>query len=147
MSALAATFAVVVAAGPVGAQATLEPAPETVDAFHAALQAGDRRAALALLDEAVVIFESGGAELSRDEYASHHLDGDMAFTRAVKTQQVDRRDGSDGDVAWVLTRSQATGTWRDRPINVRGTETMLLRRTDSGWHIVHIHWSSRDAGP
>lgn len=116
----------------------------TVDAFHQALAAGDRDHALASLDPEVVIFESGGAELSREEYASHHLESDMAFSKAVARTTTGQWSGGDGDVAWVLSRSESRGTNRDREIHARGTETVLLRRSDDGsWRILHIHWSSR----
>ena len=36
-----------------------------------------------------------------------------------------------------------TGQMGEREINSQGTETMVLRRSDDGWRIVHIHWSSR----
>lgn len=116
---------------------------DTVAAFHAALSRGDRDAALAVLDPKVLIFESGGAELSRDEYASHHLGGDIEFSAATSSTIVDQRSGSSDDTAWVLTRSETSGIFRDKTINSRGVETMLLRRTEHGWRIVHIHWSSR----
>lgn len=116
---------------------------EVVSSFHAALAAGDRAAALAHLDPQVLIFESGGAELSRDEYASHHLGSDMAFSQATERTVVDQRKDSSGDVAWVLTRSTTKGTYRDREIDAKGTETMVLRHSPEGWRIVHIHWSSR----
>ncbi len=120
-----------------------EESPEQiVDAFHAAIARGDGDAALALLDPQVVIFESGGAEMSRQEYASHHLGGDMRFSQAVERKLVARDSGGSGDVAWVLSRSETHGTFGEREIHARGTETMILRRTDAGWRIVHIHWSS-----
>jgi ketosteroid isomerase-like protein len=126
------------------------PAPEAVvDAFHRALAAGDREGALALLAPDVVIFESGGAELSRDEYASHHLAADMEFSAAVKTKLRDRRQGSDGDAAdaaWVMSRTETEGSFRGRAIDSLGTETMVLRKTPEGWRIVHVHWSSQAAG-
>ena len=117
-------------------------AAAAVDAFHAALAAGDREGALAALDSEVVIFEGGGAEMSREEYAGHHLGGDMEFVRAVKTEVTDRQRHTEGDVAWVLTRSHTAGRFRDRDIDVDGVETMVLRRTGDQWRIVHIHWSS-----
>lgn len=40
-------------------------------------------------------------------------------------------------------RTKTAGTFRDKIINARGVETMLLRRTEHGWRIAHIHWSSR----
>lgn len=114
-----------------------------VAAFHAALAAEDSAAAMALLDPAAIIFESGGAEMSAAEYAAHHLGADMEFTAATTRAVEDLRTTMAGDAAWVLTRSRTTGTIGDRPIDVRGVETMVLRRAAAGWRIVHIHWSSR----
>lgn len=116
---------------------------ETVAAFHAALSAGDSAAAVALLASDVSIFESGRAEMSAAEYAGHHLPGDMAFAAAVTRTVEDQQVGQAGDVAWVTTRSRTTGTYRDRAVDSRGTETMILRRTAAGWRIAHVHWSSR----
>jgi ketosteroid isomerase-like protein len=126
-----------------GQVASDEAAVETVHAFHAALAAGDSATALSLLAPDVVIFESGAVEASRDEYRSHHLPADMEFSQSVSREITSERSGSAGDVAWMLTESHSTGTFRERPIDVRGIETMLLRRTADGWRIVHIHWSSR----
>lgn len=123
------------------------PGPEqAVSAFHEALAVGDRDAALARLDPEVVIFEGGGAEMSRDEYAHHHLAGDMEFSAAVTTEVTDRRSTVDGDVAWVTSRTRTRGTFREREIDLVGTETMVLRRGDDGWKIVHVHWSSHSKG-
>jgi ketosteroid isomerase-like protein len=117
-----------------------------VEAFQAALVAKNREAALALLDPKVVIFESGGAELSRDDYASHHLGADMEFVAATQTEITSRESGANGEVAWVLTRSKTIGTFRGKEISSVGTETMLLVRGAKGaWRIVHIHWSSHAA--
>ena len=79
----AATAANVVATAPVA----------IVDAFHAALTSGDTRAALDLLAEDVLIFESGGVERGRAEYASHHLAADAAFSAAVRRTRVSRSQG------------------------------------------------------
>ncbi len=118
-------------------------AKEVVEAFHSALASGDREMAIDLLDPAVTIFESGGAELSRDEYAHHHLGPDMEFAAATVRDITDQQEAVSGDVAWVLTRSTTQGTFRDREIDLLGVETVLLHRTDSGWSIAHFHWSSR----
>jgi ketosteroid isomerase-like protein len=126
------------------AAAGVDESPEVVVAdFHTALAAGEREAALARLDPDVLIFESGGAELSRDEYAAHHFGADMAFSAATQRTIVDQQSGEIGDSAWVLTQSKTTGTFREKAIDSRGTETMLLRRGTDGWRIIHIHWSSR----
>jgi ketosteroid isomerase-like protein len=118
---------------------------EVVAAFQESLSRGDRAGVIGALAPDVIIFESGGAELSRDEYASHHLGADMEFSKATKRKVIDRKSGAAGDAAWVLTRSRTSGTFRDKQVDLNGTETMLLRKTADGWRIVHIHWSSAKA--
>lgn len=124
------------------APARLATAADVVDAFHAALTRGDTGAALALMAEDVVVFESGGAEQNRAEYAAHHLEADAAFSAAVSRKLVSRQSGQAGDMAWVMSIEQVSGTYHDRPINSRSVETMMLRQADGHWRIVHIHWSS-----
>jgi len=116
---------------------------DTVDAFHAALAAGDSTLALTFLSSDVVIFESGGAEMSREEYRSHHLGADIEFSMSTTREITDRRVEAGEDVAVVLTRSATTGTFREHEIDSTGVETMVLAHTGDGWVILHIHWSSR----
>ena len=132
------------AAGSVAAEAA--GAAVAVDAFHAALKAGDTAAALALMAPEVMIFEEGYAERSRDEYASHHLGSDAAFAAASESM-VERRSGwADGDIAWITSEGRTTGQFNNRPVDRLTTETMLLQRHADGWRIHHIHWSSRAPG-
>jgi ketosteroid isomerase-like protein len=113
-----------------------------VAAFHAALVAGDSVGALALLAPDAVILESGDLE-TRADYASHHLGADMAFVRAVPSTRVTTEVFQDGGTAWVASVTTSKGTFRDRPISSQGAELMVLSRTDAGWRIRAIHWSSR----
>ncbi len=120
-------------------------AAEAVDAFQAALRAGDRDAALAVLAEDAIIFEAGGAERSRAEYASHHLEADAAFAAATEATVTRRSGEASGDGAWITSEGRTTGTFNGRPVDRLTVETMLLRRDADGWRIQHIHWSSRAA--
>ncbi|ASJ89939.1 hypothetical protein CBR61_02615 [Porphyrobacter sp. CACIAM 03H1] len=95
-----------------------------------------------MLAEDVVIFESGGVERGRAEYASHHLEADAAFTAAVTRKLVSRTDRMQGDMAWVMSVETVSGTYRTRVINSRLIETVILRRMKGQWRIMHIHWSS-----
>lgn len=119
----------------------------TVDAFHAALTSGNTRAVLDLLAEDVLIFESGGVERSRAEYASHHLAADAAYSAAVRRTLVNRSHGEAGDAAWVTSVETVAGAYRGGAINSRSVETMLLRQVAGQWRITHIHWSSKDVTP
>ncbi|MFN2400515.1 MAG: DUF4440 domain-containing protein [Gemmatimonadaceae bacterium] len=117
-----------------------------VQHFHEALEKGDSTGALALLAPNAVILESGGVE-TRDEYRSHHLPGDIAFARAVKSVRSPMNVTVRADVAWASSTSTTQGEYRGRPINSLGAELVVLTRSPEGWRINAIHWSSRQRRP
>src|SRR5689334_6675564 len=116
-----------------------------VAAFQQALLAGDSPRALALLAPDVLIYESGGLETSRDEYAASHLKADIEALAGATVQQLEQRQVIEGDIAVVTTRSRMTGKGGGKPFDLLGTETMVLRRHGGSWRISHIHWSARAA--
>lgn len=120
-------------------------AEDVVRSFHKALEQGDRDAALVLLSENVRIFEQGWVEQSRAEYASHHLDSDIGYAKAVKSEVSNVEVSIDGGIAVVMSESTTKGTYDGKPVDSVGLETMVLRKTADAWKIVHIHWSSRKA--
>lgn len=125
--------------GPVPAAATV------VDAFHAALDRGDTAAAASVLTDAVLVFEAGGAERSRAEYAGHHLPADAMFAKAVGSELTRRSGSVSGNLAWVASEGRTKGRYHDRDVDRVTTETMVLLRVSGVWKIVHVHWSSRAA--
>ncbi len=113
-----------------------------VNAFGAALKTGDAQALRTLFAADVVIAEGGGAERSFDEYASHHMSADMAFIGAIDST-LKKRDVIVGtDVAIVISQSQIHGSYKGENVHSQMMETMVLRATEQGWRITHIHWSS-----
>lgn len=125
----------------------MKDAVATAEAFSAALAAGDEATVKLLLAPDVLIYESGGQESSRDEYAAHHMKGDMAFLAKAHVQVLERKHRANGDLAWIATRSRITGTHKDKPVDLLSTETLVLERDPEGWRIVHLQWSSRPAAP
>jgi mono/diheme cytochrome c family protein/ketosteroid isomerase-like protein len=122
-----------------------DPAPPpaaVVDQFFRALASGDTNTASALLDPAVLIYESGGVERSRSEYAAEHLGADAAFLKSDTHKMISRTGGAVGDLAWVATEARLTSQGA-KPADLVSTETMILRKQPGGWRIIHIHWSSR----
>jgi hypothetical protein len=53
----------------------------------------------------------------------------------------------DGNMAWVASTSETTGSFNGRAVNSEGAELMVLTKGPSGWRIVAIHWSSRRRTP
>ncbi|MBL4887389.1 MAG: nuclear transport factor 2 family protein [Flavobacteriaceae bacterium] len=113
-----------------------------VDAFHAALVAGDSITALNYLAEDVAILESGGAE-TKSHYRSGHLLGDMRFAQALPRKRNEMAVNIMGDVAWAHSTNTTQGKMGDREINSQGAELVVLARKDDSWVIKAIHWSSR----
>ena len=113
-----------------------------VERYHKALSIGDSAAALTLLSPTAVIAESGSIESFR-EYRSHHLPADIAFARAVKATRSRLQVTVRGVVAWTTATTAARGTYGGKPIDSAGAELMVLTRSEGGWIISAIHWSSR----
>jgi len=115
-----------------------------VDAFKAALQAGDINRAAGYLDPGVVILESGGAEHSRDEYLAVHAPADAKFLKTVKVTPGRRTARVEGNLAWIASLSEYEFDKEGSMAFIDAAETMVLRRDAAGWKIVHIHWSSHE---
>ncbi|MBI1967057.1 MAG: nuclear transport factor 2 family protein [Gemmatimonadetes bacterium] len=114
----------------------------TVERFHRALQAGDSSAALELLTPDAVILEGGGGETVA-EYRAHHLPSDIAFAQATTREPGTPSVSVRGDVAWVASVGRVHGEYRGRTLDLNSAELMVLTRTESGWRISAVHWSSR----
>ncbi|UHQ56790.1 YybH family protein [Microbulbifer sp. YPW16] len=118
-------------------------AGRAVQSFHRALRTGNREAVLAALAEDVVIFEGGKVERSREEYAGHHLGADMKFLQQLQPTQLELQVQEGRELAYAYGRSRLQGDYQGKPLDLLAMETLVLRRMDSGWKIVQIHWSSK----
>jgi ketosteroid isomerase-like protein len=119
-----------------------QEAASVVDAFHSALNRGDTRAAEALLANDALIFESGGVERSKAEYAETHLPADAEFSKTVSSTTTRRSGHANGAFAWIASEGASSGTYQGKTVDRITAETMILRRDRGIWRIVHIHWSS-----
>lgn len=118
-------------------------AAATVDRFFAALSAGDLTRAGAELDPQVVILESGGGEYSAAEYIEGHAKHDAEFLKTAHHKPGRRTARVSGELAWIASESELHVQKDGKPAVTLSAETMVVRSTDSGWKIVHVHWSSR----
>lgn len=109
--------------------------------FHEALAGGKPDAVMALLEPDALIVE-GGTVQTRNEYQSEHLAADIAYASAVPSKELSAVVRQEGEVAWVTSTFSVTGKYKDKEINQRAAETMVLAKTADGWRIRTIHWSS-----
>ncbi len=125
--------------------AAVQPSPirsalATAARFHAALARGDSAEAARLLAADAMILESGELE-TRAEYIAHHLGADIEFAKGVPSKRTIGQVRRDGNVVWLVATSVSKGTFHQKPIDSRGAELMVLRRTGPDWKIRTIHWS------
>lgn len=138
----AASGSVARAEGTGSAPPVEQTASAAAAAFNDAIARGDSAAARALLMPTVLIFESGDAERSADEYSRHHLPSDIEFMAGMKIEQLTRNSGGDQTTSWVATKSRMRGHYKGKAVDLDSTETLVLTLTSAGWRIAHIHWSS-----
>jgi ketosteroid isomerase-like protein len=117
-----------------------------VDAFHTALSSGQGDKVLELLAEDAILLEAGGVE-TRAQYAKDHLPLDIEFEKTVTTKRTPIRVVVAGNTAWATSTSETTGTYKGRPVDTVGAESMVLSKETAGWRIRAIHWSSRARRP
>jgi ketosteroid isomerase-like protein len=116
-------------------------AARTAIAFQQALRDGDAEKVRRLLADDVHIYEGKGVERSADEYAHHHMPGDMAFLKSLSFTPLEHRVREMGDMAFSVAKTCLQGQYKGKDIDLISVETLVLARTDIGWRIVHIHWS------
>lgn len=113
----------------------------TVFRFHSALERGDANTARNLLARDLRVLEGGEVE-TREQYLAHHLVADIEFAKAVRGTSTPVAYTREGNIAWVVSTSTTSGSFRGRAVNSIGAELIILSRTISGWQIRAIHWSS-----
>jgi len=114
---------------------------QVADFLHEALTESDQEKLFDVVAPDVLIFEAGGVEASREEYASHHMHSDMKFMATMTRTVIDRKVMREGAMAVVTTQSTISGIYNDNPLNLNSTETLVMKMGQNGWQIHHIHWS------
>lgn len=125
-----------------GLKAKAVPDAEAVaQAFHTALQTGDRQGVLTLLAPEVTVSE-GGETQSHDEYASHHLGEDSAFLKTAMITPTLLASMPMGDTAMVGSEADIVTMKQGKSTTTRSRELLSLKRNGTLWKIVSIRWQS-----
>ena len=89
--------------------------------------------------------ESGGQNTSLTDLIEHHVEpeGDALDSLELDLSNVETH--IEGDFAWAIANVEVKATVKrdQREIHNRGYETVLFRRVDGKWLIIHTHSSSR----
>ena len=112
-----------------------------VSQFHASIADADSAAVAKILSDDAIIIEGGRAE-SKMQYLSHHFHSDAAYLGAMTREPLQTKVSESGDTAWVMSITRLHGTFRDREVDSNSAELLVLRKTETGWKIVAVHWSS-----
>lgn len=115
----------------------------TIDAFHAALRAGDSSRVAALLAPDAVIIEAGAIE-TRQQYLSGHLAADIKASSGTPGERTVVAATLEGNAAAVTARTVTSTTGAQGTTSISElAELMVVTKRDGIWKIRAIHWSSR----
>ena len=72
------------------------------------------------------------------------MKGDMEFLGQLSIETLSREMLAESETqATISSQSRMRGQARGRAIDVLSSETATLVKTDNGWRILHLAWSSR----
>src|SRR5687767_5139474 len=117
-----------------------------VTAFQTAMDTGDAPTVMKYIADDALMMEGGTIE-NRMQYEQNHLPADLEFAKGMTAKRMPVKQDIRGDVAWVRTSTEFTGTFQDQPLNLLGLETMVLTREPEGWRVRALHWSSQRRAP
>jgi hypothetical protein len=117
----------------------------TIERFHESLFRGDSAAVLDLLHPDAVVLEGGAVE-TREEYRSGHLAADIEYLKATRTWRGPIAVTVIGNAAWARSTSTTERTVEGQVRRGVGAELIVLSKTERGWQVRAIHWSSGRAG-
>jgi hypothetical protein len=121
-----------------------EEVVQVLEDFRKAIIDNKQVKASNLLTKDARILESGGIE-TKEEYLSHHFHSDGKFLSAMEQEVQSQKVKLTENTAWVSTLSRMRGDYNDKEISIDSVELAVLVKTEDGWKISSLHWSSRDA--
>ncbi|MGN2251878.1 c-type cytochrome [Frateuria sp. GZRe12] len=116
-------------------------AEATAQAFHGALEHGDRAVVLGILAPEATITEAGQTR-SRDAYATHQLDEDLAFMKKAEVTPLWMGSVSMGGTAMVGSAMRIVATDAGKPRTLHGKERLTLKKLGSAWKITAVQWQT-----
>jgi len=116
-------------------------AAQVVKQFHTALRTNDTELARSVLSDDVLIYESGTAERSAQEYAAGHMKADMQYLATISSKIIEHQVKVNADLAISTAQFKNTRTVAGRSRESISMETIVVSKIDGQWLITHIHWS------
>jgi ketosteroid isomerase-like protein len=113
-----------------------------VKEFQTAMDTGDAATVMRYIADDALMMEGGTIE-NRMQYETDHLPLDLDFAKGMTAKRMPVKQDVRGDVAWVRTSTEFSGTFQEQPLSLLGLETMVLTREPEGWRIRALHWSSQ----
>lgn len=114
---------------------------QVLDDFRLVIINNDQAKASELLTDDARILESGNIE-SKEEYLSHHFHADGKFLSAMKRNLISQKVKLTENTAWVSNTRRMSGTYNERDLSLNSAELAVLVKTENGWKISALHWSS-----
>lgn len=136
-------------AGPADSQPKAGDPKEQVRQIVLRVAAATERGDLAALDAMyssdpdLLIIEGGGADKGWRSYRDHHLAPELKELKELRYRYDAVRVDVAGDLAWSTFDYTLQAISGDKPLDIAGKGTLILKRSADGWKIIHSHTSGR----
>lgn len=110
--------------------------------FQRGLELGDITMVMEQLADDLLLLEGKLIHRTAQDYAQQHMLRDMKFLQAVNVKTIEHHVEQFDNVAFSIARISSKGIYQDKEIDSIANETIILRKTNDGWKITHVHWSN-----
>lgn len=93
-------------------------------------------------EETSSVIESGEANWGWADYRDHHLKHELTVMKITKQERTNLRIVAGVDMALATFELRLQGTYEKRAFDMKGMQSVVLRRRDGAWRIVHVHVSA-----
>lgn len=148
-----AALVVLLVCGSLGARGADAPADaaitQVLDREAEAFRKGDLAGVSACweTEDTSSVIESGHANWGWVDYRDHHLKHELAGMKITDHKRTNLRIVAGPDMALVTFEFRLQGTYKERAFDMSGMESVVLRRRDGVWRIVHVHASAPPRKP
>lgn len=143
-----AALVVLLGGGSLGARGADAPADaaitQVLDREAEAFRKGDLAGVTACweTEDTSSVIESGLANWGWADYRDHHLKHELAGMKITDHKRSNLRVVAGADMALATFEFRIQGTYEERAFDMAVMESVVLRRRDGVWRIVHVHASA-----
>lgn len=117
---------------------------KTIEQYRAAMTGKSLDKLAGAVDPSLTVMEGVYLNTSWADYRDNHIGPEMKEWKEFRIEGPELVSLTvDGDWAYAVTRATYTLVFPDKSLVLAGAETFVLKNSDAGWRIRHVHSSGK----